>query len=310
MDGQAIGAFCTIDTKPRAWTDDEVEVLVELAASAQREMELRGAIRQLQEQAVELEVQTDELYATTMQLEERTEAAEAANKTKVSFLSMMSHELRTPLNAIGGYSELIALGVRGPISPEIASDVARIQRASRHLLSLISDILDFTHLDAGQVTYDIDTIRINDILEQAAELLLTQIADAGIVFQQDDCLAANCMVTADRDKLRQIVLNLLTNAIKFTSEGGSVTLSANHDDDIIRIHVADTGRGIPESEQARIFEPFVQLDRDRTPSRNQGVGLGLAISRQLARGMNGDLSVTSKVGLGSTFTITLQAART
>lgn len=332
IEGQTVGAFCTIDTRPRDWTDDEVQVLVELAASAQREMELRAAViaakkeraelerayaeleqshQQLQQQRLELELQAEELQVTSTLLEERTEAAEAANRAKDAFLSMMSHELRTPLNAIGGYAALIEMGVRGAVTPETVDYLARIQRASRHLQTLISDILEFTYLDSGNVTYDLANVPVNELLDEAAELLAPQIAECGIVFRQDYCEplpgGAARTVRADRMKLRQVLVNLLTNAVKFTAPSGTVTLSATAEADSVFLRVLDTGRGIPEADLPRIFEPFVQLDRARTSQRDQGVGLGLPISRQLTRGMGGDLSVTSEPGVGSTFTVTLPA---
>ncbi|HET7188434.1 MAG TPA: GAF domain-containing sensor histidine kinase, partial [Gemmatimonadaceae bacterium] len=347
IDGQTVGAFCTIDTSPRDWSSDEVEILVELAASAQREMELRGAVSsaraagavlqrayselkelnerlehqasdleqsndQLQQQAIELELQAEELQVTTTQLAERTEAAERANESKVTFLSMMSHELRTPLNAIGGYSELIAMGIRGPVTPDTIDYLSRIQRASRHLQTLIGDILDFAHLDAGRATYEIEDVPVNLVLDEAAELLGPQISEAGITFHQDNCIQphghAQCLVRADPKKLRQILVNLLTNAVKFTPLAGHVTLGAELRDDTLYIRVVDTGRGVPASDWTRIFEPFVQIDRTTTSASNQGVGLGLPISRQLAQGMNGDLTVTSEPGGGSTFILALPAA--
>ncbi len=333
IDGQTVGAFCTIDTVPRAWTQEEVDVLVELAASAQREMELRGAVKaahaaalvleqanvelersnyQLQQQAVELELQAEELHVTTQHLEERTEAAEAANNAKDAFLSMMSHELRTPLNAIGGYAELIAIGVRGPVTPETVEYLQRIQRASKHLQTLIGDILEFTHLDAGHSAYDFEDVAVNEVMGEATEMLAPQIAERELSYRLEKCVAPNggstCAVRADRKKLRQILVNLLTNAIKFTPVSGSTTVSADVQDTVVHIRVSDTGRGIPAHELGRIFEPFVQLERSSTTTRHRGVGLGLAISRQLARGMNGELSVVSTPGEGSTFTVTMPAA--
>lgn len=332
--GQTVGAFCTIDTHPRAWTHDEVEVLVELAASAQREMELRGHVNvanaaaavleraltklahsnnQLQQQAIELERQAEELHLTTAQLEERTEAAESANNAKVAFLSMMSHELRTPLNAIGGYAELIEMGVRGPVTPETKDYLARIQRASRHLQTLIGDILEFTHLDAGHVRYDIKEVDLNAGLVEAAELIAPQAAERGIAFHLEHIPIASgeaaCFVKADAKKLRQVLVNLLTNAVKFTPPSGRVSLTAELQGATVLIRVSDSGRGIPAGDLARIFEPFVQINREGTPSRAQGVGLGLAISRQLTRGMLGDITVTSEPDVGSTFTVTLPNAQ-
>ncbi len=296
--GQNIGAFCTIDTKPRAWTKDEVEVLVELAASAQREMELRGAAHNAR--------------AATAALQERTEAAEAAARAKGSFLSMMSHELRTPLMAIDGYSELITMGLRGPVTPEQVDFLERIRRAGRHLQTLIGEILEYSRLDGGHVQFNIEDINIDNVLTEAVEMLAPQIAENRIPFSQVNCAAASsdgaCLARADRMKVRQILINLLTNAVKFTPAGGSVSLSAAISDGRVLICVTDSGKGIPSDQIANIFEPFVQIDRGSTPTPYQGVGLGLSICRQLARGMAGDLTAVSELGVGSTFTVSLPAA--
>ena len=333
--GRAIGAFCAVDTRPHPWTDDEVEVLVELGASAQREIELRVAVALaraatavaeqrraelersndlLREQAVTLALQSEELHATTAHLEDRTEAAEAANKAKDGFLSMMSHELRTPLNAIGGYAELLAMGLRGPVSPEQIEFLNRIRRAGKHLQTLIGDILEFTHLDSGQTRYSIEDVRVDEVMAEAAELLAPQIAENGIAFFltgcNDESAGGDRLVRADRKKLRQILINLLTNAIKFTPATGRVSITARKVDAQMLIEVTDSGRGIPPEQFAHIFEPFVQLDRGSITVAQQGVGLGLSICRELAQGMSGDLSVVSTPGAGSVFTVTLPAVST
>ena len=292
--GQVIGAFCTIDVKPRAWSDDDIEVLVELAASAQREIELRAAVA--------------EAHRNARALEERSVDAERANQAKSGFLSMMSHELRTPLNAIGGYAELLGMGVRGPVSPDQQEYLARIQRAGRHLQTLIGDILEFTHLESGHVQYELTEVAVDDVVEEAAELLMPQVTESAVSFARSACTlegSAPCTVRADRKKLRQVLINLLANAVKFTPAGGSVSIGADHRDGRVRINVTDTGRGISPEAIASIFEPFVQLDREGTAARYQGIGLGLSICRELARGMRGELTATSTLGKGSTFTVEL-----
>ena len=277
--GEVIGSFCAIDAVPHAWTMDEVETLTEIAASAQREMELRGALAD----------------------------ARSANRAKSEFLSMMSHELRTPLNAIGGYSELIRMGMQGPVTPEQLEFLNRIQRASKHLQTLISDILDFARLDAGRVQFAMRPVDVGHVVSEAAELLAPQMAEARLEFSRAAC-GTEPVVNADWDKLRQILLNLLANAIKFTPATGRVSVRCAREGDVVRIDVTDTGRGIARKDLSSIFEPFVQVDRASTPARHQGVGLGLAICRAFARGMGGDLTVKSEPGKGSTFTLTLRAA--
>lgn len=305
VDGQNIGAFCAIDTRPRNWTPDEVDTLVELAASAQREIELRGALAKGRATMLALESKSAEL-------EERTRDAESANKAKSGFLSMMSHELRTPLNAITGYADLLSMEVQGPINPDQLDYLNRIMRAARHLQSLIGDILEFARLEAGRMEYTISDLSLHDILAEAIELTTPQIAECGIVFTRENCQGGNGSLdhraTGDPARVRQILINLLTNAIKFTPEGGRVWVKCESRGNLLGIRVSDAGRGIPESQLATVFEPFVQIDRESTAARFQGVGLGLAICRELALGMKGDLLVESELGVGSTFTLLLPAA--
>ena len=325
--GETIGAFCSIDMQPRAWSADDVEVLVELAASAQRELEVRGAAsaierqrgelarnnEQLQEQAVELELQAEELHATAAHLEERTEEAKRANETKSRFLSMMSHELRTPLNAIGGYAELLAMGVRGPVTKDQVDYLERIQRAGRHLQTLIGEILEYTRLDAGQVAFALQDVSVRTVMSEAAELVAPSIAARGITFRYPGAPGVpacdDVLVRADADRLRQVLVNLLANAVKFTPPEGRIALTCDSEDAEVRVRVSDTGRGIPAEDLERVFEPFVQVDRASTDVQHQGVGLGLAICRELVRGMSGELSVASEPGAGSTFTVTVPRAR-
>jgi signal transduction histidine kinase len=376
--GQAVGAFCAIDVHPRAWTDAEVEVLAELAASAQRELELRAAAaaaeraaaelraqrreleaanqrlqaqaaelehanQQLQATAAELQARSDELQALAVELEERSEAlevsrvtaeaaraeaerareeaeatrgaAEEANAAKSQFLANMSHELRTPLNAIGGYVELLELGLRGPVTAEQRADLERIQRAQRRLLSLINDVLNYAKLEAGHVEYDLGPVDLQDVIADVAPLVEPLLAAKGLVL--DVRLPVGpCEVWTDREKLGQVLVNLLSNATKFTplrnpstDAPGRVMIDVStrgaSGGDAVYLRVADTGRGIPRDKQAAVFEPFVQVHTGYARPAD-GTGLGLAISRDLARGMGGDLRVRSVEGEGATFTVALR----
>ena len=234
---------------------------------------------------------------------QRIAAAEAASRTKSEFLAAMSHELRTPLNAIGGYAELLTLGVHGPVTEEQARDLERITASQRHLLSVINDILNYSRIEAGQVTYETAAVPLGEALSAVSEMVQPQALTRGVDLRIR-IPAEPVVAHADRTKTEQILLNLLSNAVKFTPEGGRVDAACFERGGRAVCSVADTGVGIPGDYLDSIFEPFVQLGRSLT-SGHEGTGLGLSISRDLARGMGGELSATSEVGVGSTFTLTL-----
>jgi signal transduction histidine kinase len=230
--------------------------------------------------------------------------AEEANRAKSQFLATMSHELRTPLNAIAGYADLLLLGIRGDLLPGQREDVERMKRSGQHLLGLINDILNFAKLEAGQVEYNFSDVAVVPLLAGLEDLVRPQVATKGVRYSRDEC-DESLQVRADPEKMGQILINLLTNAVKFTAPGGEVALLCEADGENVRLHVRDTGRGIPAAQLESVFDPFVQVDRQLTPSSQQGVGLGLAISRDLARGMGGELTAVSALGEGSTFTLVL-----
>ena len=232
--------------------------------------------------------------------------AEAASRAKSEFLAVMSHELRTPLNAIGAYAELIEMGVHGPVSPEQRADLTRIQRGQRHLMGLINGVLNYARLEAGAVHYDVRDVALDEVLATCEALVAPQVSAKRLAMSFNGCDGA-LKVRADTEKLQQIVLNLLTNAVKFTEPGGHIAMGCSPSVHGVAIMVSDTGHGIPAEHLERIFEPFVQVDA-RLTRTHDGVGLGLAISRDLARGMGGDLTVESTPGVGSTFTLLLPRA--
>jgi PAS domain S-box-containing protein len=253
--------------------------------------------------ARELSWLLDRLREQAEELARQRAAAESANRTKGEFLAAMSHELRTPLNAIAGYVELLLLGVRGTLNEAQRADLARIQRSQQYLLSLINDILNFSRLEAGAVTYTIEATSVATVVDNVVAMITPQTTTKAIDFRLAEC-PPGLVMRADASKVEQVLLNPLSNAIKFTPEQGQVTLRCAIEDGRVLLHVDDTGPGIPLDRQAEIFEPFVQLDRTLQSPR-EGAGLGLAISRDLARGMGGELTVVSEVGAGSTFTLSL-----
>ncbi|HYD53153.1 MAG TPA: ATP-binding protein, partial [Gemmatimonadaceae bacterium] len=236
-------------------------------------------------------------------------AAEQANRAKGQFLAAMSHELRTPLNAIAGYVELLELGLRGPVTPSQRDALDRIALNQRHLLRLVNDVLNFSRLEAGRVEYQLEPVRVAEVVREIAPMVEPQIAAKGLAYAVE--VSTERVVLADREKLKQVLVNLLSNAAKFTAPGGRVRVSCprradgTHPDGVAFLAVRDTGIGIPADKLESVFDPFVQVDTSAS-RRAAGAGLGLAISRDLVRGMGGDLRARSEEGRGSTFTVALR----
>ncbi|HSK20324.1 MAG TPA: PAS domain-containing sensor histidine kinase [Longimicrobiales bacterium] len=235
----------------------------------------------------------------------RIAEAEAANRARAEFLATMSHELRTPLNAIGGYVDLISLGIRGPVTEQQIDDLKRIRRSQQHLLGIINDLLNFSRIEAGHLTYDLEYVPLSEILHAVHDMVEPLAAAKTLATEWPKDVRS--LVYVDRAKTEQILLNLLTNAIKFTPTGGRITIACRVNRTVASVEVTDTGIGIPSENLNTIFEPFVQVGRTHS-SAHEGAGLGLAISRDLARGMGGELTAASTLGEGSTFTVTLPRA--
>jgi len=233
----------------------------------------------------------------------RLAKAEAANTAKGEFLAAMSHELRTPLNAIGGYTELLSLGLGGPVNPGQLDYLERIRKSQQHLLGIISDLLNFSRIEAGHINYALVPIELRKVIDSVMPMIEPAAAAKAIKLTIEPS-SGDCIAVGDTARVDQILLNLLSNAIKYTSPAGSITVKCAVSADSASISVTDTGRGVPKEKLEAIFEPFVQLGRSLS-SAHEGMGLGLSISRDLARAMNGDLTVVSKVGEGSTFTLVL-----
>ena len=287
-EGRVQGAVLWAFTDERAFGPTDRELLAALAAQCAQALERAR------------------LYAAEATARR---SAEEANRAKSDFLATMSHELRTPLNAIAGYVQLLEMELHGPVTSAQRTALARVQRSQQHLLGLIDAVLNFAKLEAGRVEYQITEVSVADSVADVAPLLEPQLAAKRLGFEI--AVPTEVVARADREKLAQILLNLLSNASKFTLEGGRVAVTAATDGfGTVRVDVRDTGVGIPPERLASVFEPFVQIAAGASAytRTNQGTGLGLAISRELARGMGGDLEAESTPGVGSTFTLRLPAA--
>ncbi len=289
ISGQAVGTLCVMDLRPRDWTDDEVDTLIDLAATVMTEIRLRMTVG-------ELEVMSE--VAGVARAE-----AEQANRTKGEFLAMISHDLRTPLNAIGGYCDLLQLGIHGPVTEKQNDMLTRIKAAEKHLESLITEVLTFSKLEAGTETIALSAVSVESVLREVQSLVRPQLDVKGLefVYVGSDTPA---MVRADEGKLKRIVVNLMTNAIKFTPRLGQVSLAWRADDSQVVIAVQDTGVGIAADRIGTIFDPFVQIPGQKAMNPD-GVGLGLSIGSRLARAMGGNLTATSAPGKGTLFELSL-----
>ena len=231
----------------------------------------------------------------------RTEA-ERANTIKTDFLAVMSHELRTPLTAIMGYEELLSDGITGPITEEQRQQLSRINASAHHLLGLIDEILTFARVDIGREKVRLEQVSLNTAIAEAAALVEPMAVAKSIRFVIVN-LFEDQTIASDRTKLKQMLVNLLSNAIKFTDEG-EVRLTAAIRGDLVEFCVSDTGIGIDPANLEAIFEPFWQAEQTAT-RKTGGTGLGLSVTRKLARLLGGDVTVKTGVGKGSTFTLTL-----
>ncbi len=239
--------------------------------------------------------------------EARTEAfaAQAANRAKSEFLSRMSHELRTPLNAVLGFAQLLELDEREPLTEMQRHRVVLIREAGAHLLEMIGELLDMTSIEAGRLAVNLGALPLAPLIADCVELVRPQADAAGVALQLvpvAEALRAN----ADPTRLRQVLLNLLGNAIKYNRRGGRVEVSAVRLDGLLVITVADTGVGIAAEDLPSIFQPFQR--GAQAGSTIEGVGIGLAVTQALAELMGGRIEVQSTPGVGSTFRVVLQPA--
>ena len=232
-------------------------------------------------------------------------AAEAASHAKTEFLSRMSHELRTPLNAVLGFSQLLEIDRQEPLLAGQRHRVGQIREAGEHLLEMIGDLLDLTRIEAGQMPLRLEPVALRDVAQECVSLLSTQADHTGVRIV-NETLASALRVRADRTRLKQVLINLISNAIKYNRPAGTVTLRAQAAELGVVFSVADTGVGIAPADQRRLFEPFNRLAHSR--SSIEGSGIGLSVTRALVELMEGRIEVQSQRGVGSVFSVTLPAA--
>ena len=268
--------------------------------------ELASQVDQAIAVSEELEQANVRLKEITLDAEEARDTALKANQAKSDFLAVMSHELRTPLNAIGGYADIMRMGIYGEMNDQQRDALARIARSQQTLLALINDVLNFAKLEAGEVRYAITDVPLAPAIGALEDLVGPQLRDKKMEYVVRTCDPA-LAVRADAEKLQQILINLLSNAIKYTNEGGRIELHCSAEGNKVHINVSDRGIGIAPDRLERIFDPFIQVGRALNRP-HEGVGLGLSISRDLAKAMGGVLSVKSAPEKGSTFTLTLDKA--
>ena len=285
-----------------------VGIYTDLTRRKEQEEALRSSEERLQRFVVELEISRQQLERQATDLarlaeenEQAKQRAEAANLSKSQFLANMSHELRTPLNAIIGFSDMMKGQLLGPIGSARYLDYARdIHSSGTHLLSLINDVLDMSKVEAGRYTIHPEPLDAAEMLRTCARLVRVRASEAGVTL--GIAVAQELPLTADARALKQILLNLLTNAIKFTPAGGSVNMSAGREGDGIIFRVSDTGVGIPAEDLPRIGRRFEQVDNALT-RKGEGTGLGLALSRALVELHGGTLNIESAVGVGTTVSV-------
>jgi signal transduction histidine kinase/ActR/RegA family two-component response regulator len=294
--GELIGAL-SFGGEPGPFPADQVGIAQEAAAQLAIAIAQARLHERVKRQAAELEVRVEE---RTRELSVATAEADRANQAKSEFLSRMSHELRTPLNAILGFAQLLELDAA---SAEQQESVEQILRAGRHLLGLINEILDISRIEAGRLQLSLEPVPVQETVRQAIELVQPSAADAHVSVRAE-AIGERLHVMADRQRLQQVLLNLLSNGVKYNRAGGTVTVAcAEHAESRVRIDVRDTGQGIPADKLERLFTPFDRLGAEA--SAVEGTGLGLALSKSLVEAMGGILQVRSRPAEGCTFSVEL-----
>ncbi|HEX9109372.1 MAG TPA: GAF domain-containing sensor histidine kinase, partial [Longimicrobiales bacterium] len=290
LDGRIIGSFSIGFDDPGALTEEQVQLMEAVSAQVAQSIE-RARLYDAQRIA-------------------RSEAEEA-NAAKAKFLRVMSHDLRTPLNSILGYTELLQGGFMGALEPRQDEFLARIRASTEMMRTQIEEILEFARIEAGRIEIRPRDVAVDKVLDRIAAMLGPQASSSNIALVREPC-PGDLAVRADEHRLVQVLMNLVNNAAKFTPAGGTIRILASAEGETVRLSVTDTGIGIPSDKLESIFEPFVQVQAPLRTSGDglaHGLGLGLAISRELARAMGGDVTARGEHGVGSVFTFDLPRAQ-
>jgi signal transduction histidine kinase len=277
----------------------QIGELQQRAHALEHEIEERKKLERALRAALAQRVRTEE------ELRSMKDKAELASEAKTQFLASMSHELRTPLNAIIGYQDLLTMEIGGPLNERQRGYLGRIRTSSERLLRLIDQLLSLSRIDAGKEALKLERVDVSSVATETAAIVQPSAAAKGL-WLRVIVPTAPVECVSDNGKLRQILLNLLSNAVEFTNKGG-VDVTVSQQGASISVHVRDTGPGLSETDRARVFEPFVQTDASITRP-NSGTGLGLPVSRELAWLLGGDVRIDSADGQGSTFTIEIPTA--
>jgi len=293
------GGFVSVGTDITALKKHEEKLM-------ESEKRLKATVSDLQKSRQTLEIQARQLVEMADKYQEEKTRAEAANKAKSEFLANISHELRTPLNAIIGFSDIMTQEMFGPLGTNRYADYCKdIYSSGIYLLNVINDILDMSKIEAGRMSIETETVRAADAAADASRIVTGAATEKNITVSAS--VDEHLVVHADKRALKQILLNLLANAVKFTPDNGTVSLIASPRGDKLRFEVRDTGIGISERDIERLAQPFVQVENQFTKT-HQGSGLGLAIARSLVELHGGKLSIESKVKQGTTVSFTLPLA--
>ena len=318
--GRVLGAITFVSADVgHQYTQGDVELAEDLGARCSIALDNARLFRDLQRARTDAAQLNEQLVISSIRQQELAEEAREANQAKSRFLATMSHEIRTPLNAIVGYTSLMEDGLAGETSPAQRKYLERVTASSDHLIKLIDDILDLAKVESGRMTLDRETIAARPSIRAAIALVEPQARSAGVSLQTRRA-GRNSFYLGDSDRVRQILVILLSNALKFTDRGGTITVSCGTSEapgadakvagtgPWTFLRVTDTGIGISASQAETVFQPFVQVDAGNTRKQG-GAGLGLAIGLELARRMGGDLTLHSVLGEGACFTLWLPGAR-